>query len=282
MINLYNLITTGEENYLKNIIEITKSNINNLLNNHLTDAEDIYEAAKVFYPGIKEAIEKAEEIKNKINKYEPFNFDITAFYDIQDIYKKVITILSSFKDRIENAISVENITFYNEVNNQFNEILDTPLKNVEIISYNARNNASVIDAMRIYWSNNTGDIKRELLISRINSLRVTINNMITEIFNKIKDTYDSEILKSETFRTITGNLNNYANEIKANQTSLMTFLRNYVKYDTNFTLYVEDVKILLKVNYEAMKSRESNYQKIYDTITGMVDSYLTESKNNCN
>ena len=275
---LYDSITRGEESYLKNIIQITKSNLNNILNNHLNDADDIYEAAKVFYPGIKEAIEKKIEFKNQSNDYTPFNFDITTFYDIQDIYTKVINILSSFKDRIENAISVENITFYNEVNNQFNEILDTPLKNVEIISYNARNNASVIDAMRIFWGNQEGDRRRKLLINNINSLRVKINDMITVIFNKIKDTYDSELLKSETFKTITNNLNNYANEIKANQTSLMTFLRNYVKYDTNFTLYVEDVKILLKVNYEAMKSRESNYQKIYDTITGMVDLYLTESK----
>ena len=38
------------------------------------------------------------------------------------------------KKRIENAIVVENLTFYNKVNNQFNELLDTLLKNVENIS----------------------------------------------------------------------------------------------------------------------------------------------------
>ena len=276
--NILKKINEGNQNNLIKIISTTKNDVINFINDHQSDANNIYEASKIFYPEIEEKIKNRLVEKQNYNDYTPFNFDIATFYDIQDIYKKVINILSSFKERIENAIAVENLTFYNEVYNKFDEILDTPLKNVELISYNARNNASVIDAMREFLGEEEGDRRRELLISRINSLRVTINNMISEIFKKIKDTYDSEILKSETFRTITGNLNNYINEIEANQTTLMAFLRQYVKYDTNFTLYVEDVKALLKVNYEAMKSRESNYKTIYDTITGMVDSYLTNSK----
>ena len=103
---------------------------------------------------------------------DDFNFDITTFYDIKDIYNQVINIMNNFKIRIENAIYIENLTFYNEINKQFDDILNEPLKNVEIISYNAKNNASVIDAMRTYWKN---DEKRELLINRINILRTNMN-----------------------------------------------------------------------------------------------------------
>ena len=217
--NLFEDITQNKQTNLLNIINIIKNDVNIFINDHQNDANNIYEVAKIFYQEIEEKIKNRLKEKELNNDNTPFNFDIATFYDIQDIYKKVINILSSFKERIENAIAVENLTFYNEVYNKFDEILDTPLKNVELISYNARNNASVIDAMREFLGEEEGDRRRELLISRINSLRVTINNMITEIFKKIKDTYDSELLKSETFKTITNNLNNYANEIKANQTS---------------------------------------------------------------
>ena len=63
-------------------------------------------------------------------------------------------------------------------------MLNDPLKKVEVISYNAKNNASVIDAMKIYWdfiSENEGDNRRELLISSINTLRTNITNLIGSV-----------------------------------------------------------------------------------------------------
>ena len=76
-------------------------------------------------------------------------------------------------------------------------MLKDPLKNVEVISYNAKNNASVIEAMKIYWdfiSENEGDNRRELLISRINTLRTNITNLISVIFEQINDVYNEKIL----------------------------------------------------------------------------------------
>ena len=275
--NLTESINKNKQNNINKIIDVIKKDVNFVINKDQTDANNIYEAAKLFYYNIEEKINNKLEERQNNNDYT-FNFDITTFYDIQDIYTKVINILSSFKDRIENAISVENLTFYNDVNTQFNEILDTPLKNVEIISYNARNNASVIDAMRIFWGDEEGDRRRELLITNINSLRVKINNIITVIFNKIKDTYDNELLTSETFKTITNNLNNYAHEIEINQISLMNRLKIFVNYDLNFNIYVEDVKALLKVNYEAMKSREESYKKfIIERLNNIEDTYTDEN-----
>ncbi len=193
---LLNSIYNFNQPNIENIIQYTESDILNFLSEHQDDTNVIYNETKSFYPSIKKAIERRLEI-NKINGRYEFNFDITTFYDIQDTHKKVINILNSFKERIENAISIENITFYNKINEQFDEMLNDPLKNVEVISYNAKNNASVIDAMKIYWdfiSENEGDNRSELLISRINTLRTNITNLISLIFEQINDVYNEKIL----------------------------------------------------------------------------------------
>ena len=125
--NLFENITQNKQINLQNIINIIKNDVNIFINDHQNDANNIYEVAKIFYQEIEEKIKNRLKEKELNNDNTPFNFDIATFYDIQDIYKKVINILSSFKERIENAIAVENLTFYNEVYNKFDEILDTPL-----------------------------------------------------------------------------------------------------------------------------------------------------------
>ena len=276
---IQNEIDAKTEPNLKKLFDET-NNIESFLLTHVRDAFDIYDAAKVYYPGIVDAINTRLNILKQNKTENKFNFDITTFYDIKDIYNKVLNILSNLNQRILDAISVERINFVNQVNEQFDLILNEPLKNVEIISYNARNNASIIDAFNIYYGNAQGETKRQLLINNINSLRVKINDMLTSIYNNIQETYNKNFLNSETYKRIKTNLETYTNEIKNNQTSLMQFLGNYIHYDLNFDLYVEDVRVLLDVNYRASKSRESNYNKIYNTINGIVDSYLTQSKLN--
>jgi len=234
--DLLNLILTFNQNNIGNIINITENNLLNFLNLHQNDTNDIYEANKIFYPSIKKAIETTLKLNKMMGRYE-FNFDITTFYDIQDTHKKIINIFNSFKERIENAISNDNFTFYNKINEQFDKILNDPLKNVEIISYNAKNNASVIDSMKIFWdfiSENEGDIRREKLISRINTLRTNITNIISIILGQINDVYNDKIFNSESFKKIIDNLNEYSKEIENNYTSLMDYLKDYVHFDKNF------------------------------------------------
>jgi len=284
-INLFdqiqNEINAKTEPHLKNILDASDANIEAFLYNHVSDASNIYEASKAYYSGVVDAINTRLEIL-KQNKSHTFDFDITTFYDIKDIYTKVLNIFTNLNQRILDAISVERINFMNQVNEQFDSILNDPLKNVEIIAYNARNNISVIDALNLYYkeSGESGEEKRELLINNINSLRVRINNMLTSIYNKIQETYNTNFLNSTSYQRIKQNIENYTNEIQKNQKSLMEFLSTFIHYDLNFDIYVEDVRVLLDVNYKASKSRESNYNKIYNKIKGIVDSYLTQTKLN--
>ena len=283
---LLNSIYNFNQPNIENIIQYTENDILNFVSENQDDTNVIYNEAKSFYPSIKKAIERRLEI-NKINGRYEFNFDITTFYNIQDTHKKVINILNSFKERIENAISNENITFYNKINEQFDEMLKDPLKNVEVISYNAKNNASVIDAMKIYWdfiSENEGDNRRELLISRINTLRTNITNLISLIFEQINDVYNEKIFNSESFKTITNNLNEYSNEIQENYTSLMNYLKDYVYFDKNFSIYIEDLRALLKVNYNSKSVREESYKKyIINELNNIEDTYTNdEFLNNMN
>ena len=267
-------INNGEQINIKNIIDIIKNDIDKFINDHQNDANSIYEAAQIFYPGIRNSIEKRLAVLKQNDSLDDFNFDITTFYDIKDIYNQVINILNNFKIRIENAIYIENLTFYNEINKQFDDILNEPLKNVEIISYNAKNNASVIDAMRTYWKN---DEKRELLINRINILRTNITNMISYIFEHIKNTYNEKIFESESYNLIINNLKLISEEITVNQTSLLDYLRTFVHFDQNFSIYIDDVKALLSVNYKASNIREESYkQYIINELNKIEDTYTTD------
>ncbi len=267
-------INDGEQINIKNIIDISKNDIDEFINDHQNDANSIYEAAQIFYPGIRNSIEKRLAVLKQNDSLDDFNFDITTFYDIKDIYNQVINIMNNFKIRIENAIYIENLTFYNEINKQFDDILNEPLKNVEIISYNAKNNASVIDAMRSYWKN---DEKRELLINRINILRTNITNMISYIFEHIKNTYNEKIFESESYNLIINNLKLISEEITVNQTLLLDYLRTFVHFDQNFSIYIDDVKALLSVNYKASNIREESYkQYIINELNKIEDTYTTD------
>ena len=270
-------INNGEQINIKNIIDISKNDIDEFINDHQNDANSIYEAAQIFYPGIRNSIEKRLAVLKQNDSLDDFNFDITSFYDIKDIYNQVINIMNNFKIRIENAIYIENLTFYNEINKQFDDILNEPLKNVEIISYNAKNNASVIDAMRSHWNNQIGDQKRELLINRINILRTNITNMISYIFEHIKNTYNEKIFESESYNLIINNLKLISEEITVNQTSLLDYLRTFVHFDQNFSIYIDDVKALLSVNYKASNIREESYKKyIINELNKIEDTYTTD------
>ena len=116
----------------------------------------------------------------------------------------ILNILSNLNQRNIDAILVERINF-NQVNKQFDFILNEPLKNIEIISYNARNKASIIDIFNIYY-NDQGEQKKQSLINNINSLRIKINNMLNPIYNKIQDTNNNTFLNSTIYRTIKTNL----------------------------------------------------------------------------
>ena len=270
-------IDSGNEEYVNNILSLTEEDVKKFLSDNKNNTYSLYQAAKVFYPGVLNAIETRLEILRQNYKEDEFDFDITTFYDIQDIYKKVITLMSGFEKSIKDAILRENLTFYNNVNDKFEEILNDPLKNVEIISYNARNNASVIDAIINVHSNGEG--KRQELINGINSLRVKINDMLTSIYDKIYNVYYDNLFNTNDFKEINDNLEQYMKEIETNQTSLIDYIRtNFLKYELNFEIYIEDVKVLLEVNKKAAESRESNYNNIYKTISGIVDTYLTEEK----
>ena len=163
-INLFdqiqNEINAKTEPHLKNILDASDANIDEFLYNHVSDASNIYEASKVYYSGVVEAINTRLEIL-KQNKSHTFDFDITTFYDIKDIYTKVLNIFTNLNQRILDAISVERINFVNKVNEQFDLILNDPLKDIEQISYDARNKASIIDAFNIFYGSTLGEQNRK-------------------------------------------------------------------------------------------------------------------------
>ena len=272
---LNNSIANGEQINIINIIENIKNDIDKFLEDHRNDSLNIYNASKQFYPRVNNAIKiRLEYLQENGKEYQ---FDISTFYDIQDIYKKIISILDNFEKKTKDAINIENLTFYNEVNEQFDEILNEPLKNVEIISYNVRNSDSIIDSMRYYWGDDIGDGKRELIIYRINDLRTNINNMIHLIFGHINNTYNTKIFESDLYHSIINNIILYSKEISKNHTSLIEYLRTFVHYDRNFSIYVDDIKSLFSVNYNASIIRKESYKKyIIDELNKIEDNFTTD------
>jgi len=66
-------INNGEQINIKNIIDISKNDIDEFINDHQNDANSIYEAAQIFYPGIRNSIEKRLAVLKQNDSLDDFN-----------------------------------------------------------------------------------------------------------------------------------------------------------------------------------------------------------------
>ena len=194
-----------------------------------------------------------QNIQNDVNSIKKIQHNLIMMgFDIIMINK----IISIYKIRTENeALDYLIKTDDGMWNHPFiPKLLNEPLKNVEIISYNARNNASVIDAMRIFWGEEEGDRRRNLLITRINSLN--LSNSITQIpqnqnsnINKNITEDIDEIKINEEICEICGESKNY-HKIKEykNLNEDNNLYNNNLIISSNNNILIEEEKDLLLNN----------------------------------
>ena len=146
-----------------------------------------------------------------------FEFDICTYYDIIDSLNEIEKIYHKYSYGIELAIKSENLTFYQNITNKFEDEIDPLLKYIEYISDMMKNNKSIIEGHKVFYGDEYGDQRRIESIERIDSIRGKIENIINEIFNKNELIYEkiiknlSERIKEEDYEQIYEDANKLIN-----------------------------------------------------------------------
>ena len=274
-------IDNGEMSYIKSIEDISGSAIESFLNNINNTATNFYTALENFFPDITFHINYQIE-KMKEEYKEELDFDINTFYDIKDILENIYDIYSNFVNSVNEAISNENFTYYTFVNSEFDRVIDQYLKKVEFIGDRMKNNLTLIKGFELYYQDaETGTLKREENIEFIHGLRNQINRMIQQIFEKINAVYNETINgENSVFVSLFKKFEDQLEEIKKNGSDLIDLMRTQVKFDQNYSVYLEDIKSLYEVYNKVYENKTKSYTKnIHDKLLSVGSDYLDEKKN---
>jgi len=59
----------------------------------------------------------------------------------------------------------------------------------------------------------------------------------------------------------------------------MQLLRTQVKFDKNYTIYLDDINTIFEIYYNVSETKRKNIKKIIDTLNSIGNDYLNEKKN---
>ena len=165
------------------------------------------------------------------------------------------------------------------------------LKIAELYSERMKNNKSIIEGMELYYKekNENGTIRRVQTIEWIEALRGGIYRIIHKIFQKINTIYDQKIYgENSDIISLIEIINEEYSEINNNGTKLVEYIKNFFKYDENYTFYLDDVKSIITIYYNTSIIRENAYREYFinslkkndeDYITSLINSFKNEFQN---
>ena len=265
-------IKNNELDFINQISSSSSLSIKNFLTENQYNLSKLYEAWKEFYTKSTNEL----SLKTNLLKTNPYlQFDIGLYYNIKDDMKSILNIYQNFINDLSDTLNIEKTKFGVYVDKKFDEIIDPELRKAEQIAENANNNVSVIDSMRIFFGKEVGDEIRTTMISQINSFRNTLDTIMDEIYLKLSNIYSTE-LKSDDFQTIKNYISTKFDEIKQDQDYIISQLTLFNKYDENFDIYFEDIKLLNQLEFEANEGKKLSYQKYIDEYLNAQSDYFLD------
>ena len=272
-------INKTENVNINNILKSSKDEINKFINDTVDKADKIYNYSSTFFTSIMKTLNYM--INQKLKPDDELEFDICTFYDIRDILDNIYDIFNNFKTQVTKAIENENYTFYTYIDDEFETNIEIYLKKVEYFADRMEKNNSIIQSLNKYYkSEETGNEKRISSIETIRGLRNKINEMIKLILKQVNDIYEERIYGDNSdFNSIFNTLTVQYNIIYNNGTELMQSLRNEVKFDENYTIYIEDINTIFGIYYDIYETKRKSYkEKIIDKLDAIGNDYLNEKK----
>ena len=274
---LLNEIKENKNEILKSILQETENNINLYLEKIYEKLKQIYESSILFLNEVRKDVDYELNLRHQLFDTQFNSFDICTFYDIEDTIKEILNTLSSYMEKINEAILIENKTYYNYRKSELEKKVYPPLKGNEEIALQVNSNLVIIEGINQYYgsSKDLAEKKRSSIIKNISSLRGKINEIFEIVHEKINSKYN--------FEPPNENLEYYDN-INETKINLIEYLREkgLIKYDQNFSIYVEDIKSIISIYFDAITIRQNAYQKyimnnlneikIEDNINDIINS----------
>ena len=247
-----------------NEIKLINSNSSKIINDSLesekNNLNEIYNLTNIFYNDI------MEEIKNKNESNIEIILDIETFYSIREQLDDIEYIFIEFEKNFKYYI--DNTTYYyqNYINKEFNNLIEDNLSKDELIEQEVRINPIIID-------NYSEDIKNNF-IHKVKLFRVKIENIFKTILNSISNALNNYELKGLYDEYIS---QNYFIDFKNKKDKIISELERIIKVDTNFTLFINDLKVLYEIEREIQEQRVRTFNSIFvEAIDKLNFDYLTE------
>ena len=256
--SLKNNIFYKDENIIKNIIEISENELSLFLQTS-QNFSNIIESSKIFFPNIHELVNYQLSLIEKGYDSE-FNFDICTFYDIKDNLNELEKIFNNFENGVKIAINSENSSYYKYILEEYDNKINPILIYLEYIADMMKNNITNIVGHTEFYGQDYGDERRNHIINWINGLREQYQSIINNIFIEINETY--EIKTNDLSENATIIINQYE-DIKNNGTEFIEMLRNkgLITFDQNFTIYNEDINLIISIYMNASQIRDNAYKE---------------------
>ena len=256
--SLKNNIFYKDDNIIKNIIEISENELSLFLQTS-QNISNIIESSKIFFPNIHELVNYQLSLIEKGYDSE-FNFDICTFYDIKDNLNELEKIFNNFENGVKIAINSENSSYYKYILEEYDNKINPILIYLEYIADMMKNNITNIVGHTEFYGQDYGDERRNHIINWINGLREQYQSIINNIFIEINETY--EIKTNDLSENATIMMNQYE-DIKNNGTEFIEMLRNkgLITYDQNFTIYNEDINLIISIYMNASQIRDNAYKE---------------------
>ena len=254
---LNNNISSNKESNNNQINEETKNEFNNYIEEMNNNIKSLH-----YY-----IINFIDEIKQKLSAFNEKTLDISIYYTILeeiDLCSNVYSLLDNIN--INNAISKEKGNFNLYINEIFNIEIEEIIKKFEIISKRLQFNQTLIECIK--------ETSRKDMINKLNSFRIKISNIISNIQNNINNTY-SKSLNEFSLAFIT----NYKNEFISKRDELISQLNIVVKESKNFFSHIRDLELINTISNNIFKKRkELIFENIIKKLKNVQNSYLTENK----
>ena len=241
-----NSIKEKSENNIKELINTSNNLFDVFFKKKFEEIEEISEDNNKFIQNTIKSIEYQEK-----NSIHGLNFDISTYYDIKNIINYVINIFESFKERINTALYYENMTYSSFVSQEFENEIKPFLDKVNLIGEFAKNNVSAILSF--------DDSEREKLINKIKTINININKILKEIIIGLGQSDIKNIEKN--MKEISDKFNKEFNAVKENKNKIMDKLKEYAFFDSNFKIYIDDIKKLRDIENEIIESKRKSYEK---------------------
>ena len=277
---IFTAINESQNENINNILKSSEDEFNKFITETVDKADIIFSQSTSFFPQIVKHLDYL--ISEKFDPEDELEFDICTFYDIRDILDNIYNIFNNFETQVKNAIENENFTFYTYIDDEFEKNIEIYLKKVEYFADRMENNNSIIQALNKYYENSeeNGNEIRLNSIDTIRGLRNKINEMIKLIIQQIYDVYEEKINGDNSdVKSIFNTFKEQYEDIYKNGTALMKKLREQVKFDENYTIYLNDINTIFEIYYNIAETKRKSYkEKIIDKLNAIGNDYLNKEK----